>query len=64
MISVSDHQLRIVAAAADLLSAEVRGTFLRRVVSELRERRGFNDSDIQQAVCAALHAQPSPARSL
>ena len=34
MISVSDHQLRIVAAAADLLAAEARGTFLRCVVAE------------------------------
>jgi hypothetical protein len=38
MISVSDHQLRIVAVAADLLPVEARGTFLRRVVAELRGR--------------------------
>jgi hypothetical protein len=37
MISVSDNQLRIVAEAADLLPAEARGTFLRRVVAEVRE---------------------------
>ena len=57
MISVSDHQLRIIAAAAALLLVEARGTFLRRVVAELRERRDFNDSDIQRAVCAALQDQ-------
>ena len=34
MISVSDNQLRMVAEAADLLPAEARGTFLRRVVAE------------------------------
>ena len=36
MISVSDRQLRIVAVAADLLPVEARGTFLRRVVADLR----------------------------
>jgi hypothetical protein len=36
MISVSDRQLRIVAAAADLLPVEGRGTFLQRVTAELR----------------------------
>jgi hypothetical protein len=48
MISVSDRQLRVVAAAADLLPVEVRGTFLRRVVVELRGRRDFSDCDIEQ----------------
>ena len=38
MISVSDRQLRIVAAAADLLPVEARGTFLQRVTAELRGR--------------------------
>jgi hypothetical protein len=54
MISVSESQLRIITEAADLLSAEVRGTFLRRIVAELRERRDCHDSDIQRAVRAAL----------
>ena len=36
MILVSDNQLRIVAGAAVLLPAEARGTFLRRVVAEVR----------------------------
>jgi hypothetical protein len=54
MISVSDRQLRVVAAAADLLPVEVRGTFLRRVVVELRGRRDFSDCDIEQVVRAAL----------
>ena len=44
MISVSDRQLRIVAAAADLLPVEARGTFLRCVVAELRGRGDFSDS--------------------
>ena len=52
MISVSDHQLRIVAAAADLLAAEARGTFLRCVVAELRGRGDFSDCDVEQVVRA------------
>lgn len=62
MISVSDCQLRIVTTAADRLPAEVRGSFLRRVVAELRGRRDFHDSDVEQAVRAALLDQ-SAARS-
>ena len=54
MISVSDHQLRIVAAAADLLAAEARGTFLRCVVAQLRGRGDFSDCDVEQVVRAAL----------
>jgi hypothetical protein len=54
MISVSDNQLRIVAEAANLLPAEARGTFLRRVVAEVREGRSFKDSDIKRAVRVAL----------
>ena len=50
MISVSDNQLRIVDEAADRLPAEARGTFLRRVVAEVREGRSFKDSDIERAV--------------
>jgi hypothetical protein len=57
MISVSDRQLRIVAAAADLLPVEARGTFLRRVVVELRGRRDFSDCDIEQVLRAALRDQ-------
>jgi hypothetical protein len=62
MISVTDHQLRIVAAAADQLAVEVRGRLLRHVVTELCGRRDFNDSDVEQAVRAALLDQ-SAARS-
>jgi hypothetical protein len=58
MISVSDHQLRIVADAAEGLPAEARGTFLRRVVAEVREGRSFKDSDIERAVRVALFDQP------
>jgi hypothetical protein len=58
MISVSDNQLRIVAEAADRLPAEARGTFLRRVVAEVREGRSFKDSDIERAVRVALFDQP------
>ena len=53
MISVSDCQLRIVAATADLLPVEARGTFLQRVTAELRGRRDFSDCDVEQAVRAA-----------
>lgn len=54
MISVSDRQLRIVTAAVDLLPAEARGSFLRRVVAELSGRGDVNDSNVEQAVRAAL----------
>jgi hypothetical protein len=54
MISVSDRQLRVVAAAADLLSVEARGTFLRRVVAELRGRGDFSDYDVEQVVRGVL----------
>jgi hypothetical protein len=57
-ISVSDNQLRIVAEAADRLPAEARGTFLRRVVAEVREGRSFKDTDIERAVRVALFDQP------
>jgi len=58
MISVSDNQLRMVAEAADLLPADARGTFLQRVVAEVREGRSFKDSDIERAVRLALFDQP------
>ena len=61
MISVSDHQLRIVAAAADLLAAEARGTFLQPVTAELRGRRDFSDCDVEQVVRAALLDQSQSA---
>jgi hypothetical protein len=61
MISVSDRQLRIVAATADLLPVEARGTFLQRVTAELRARRDFSDCDVEQTVRAALLDQ-SPAQ--
>jgi hypothetical protein len=55
MISVSDRQLRVVGVvAADLLPVAARGTFLQRVVAELRMRRDFSDSDVERAVHAAL----------
>jgi hypothetical protein len=63
MISVSDCQLRIVAATADLLPVEARATFLRRVVAELHVRQDFSDSDVEQAVCVALLDQSAEARS-
>ena len=64
MISVSDRQLRVVGVAADLLPVEARGTFLRRVVAELRVCRDFSDSDVEQAVRAALVDQSSGTISL
>jgi hypothetical protein len=54
MISVSDRQLRVVAATADLLPVEARGTFLRRVVAELRGCGDFSDYDVEQVVRGAL----------
>jgi hypothetical protein len=61
MISVSDRQLRIVTAAADQLPVEARGTFLRRVVAELRGRQDFDDSDVEKVVRAAALLDQSAA---
>ena len=61
MISVSDRQLRIVTAAANLLPVEARGTFLRRVVAELRGRQDFDDSDVEKVVRAAALLDQSAA---
>ena len=61
MITVSDGQLRIVTAAANLLPVEARGTFLRRVVAELRGRQDFDDSDVEKVVCAAALLDQSAA---
>jgi hypothetical protein len=61
MISVSDRQLRTVGVAADLLPVEARGTFFRRVVADLRVRRDFSDSDVEQVVHAALLDQSAEA---
>jgi hypothetical protein len=47
--------------AADLLPVEARGTFLRRVVAELRARRDFSDSEVEQAVHAAALDQSAGA---
>ena len=54
MISVSDRQLRVVAAAADLLPVEARGTFLRRVAAQLRGRGNFSNYDVEQVVRGVL----------
>jgi hypothetical protein len=47
--------------ATDLLPVEARGTFLRRVVADLRVRRDLSDSDVEQAVHAALLDQSAGA---
>ena len=64
MISVSDRQLRIVTAAANLLPVEARGTFLQRIVAELRGRQDFDDSDVEKVVRAAALLNQSTAGSL
>jgi hypothetical protein len=61
VILVSDRQLRTVTMAADLLPVEARGPFLRRVVAELSVRRDLSDSDVKQAVHAALLDQSAGA---
>ena len=45
--------LRVVAAASDPLPVEARGTFLRRVVVELRGRGDFSDY-VEQVVRGVL----------
>ena len=55
MISLSDHQLRTVMAAAGTLDLEKRDTFLRRVAATLLVRCGrYNDSDDATAAGQAL----------
>jgi hypothetical protein len=60
MISVSDRQLRVVAATADLLPVEARGTFLRRVVVGLRGCGDFSDYNVEQVVRGALDRSVAP----
>jgi hypothetical protein len=50
----TDSQLRTVWAAADRIPVEKRGVFLERVVARLQLRGDFTDSDLDNAVRAAL----------
>jgi hypothetical protein len=54
MLAFADLQLRTVWAAADSVPAEKRGIFLERVFARLQLHHGFTDSDLDDAVCAAL----------
>jgi hypothetical protein len=50
----TDSQLRTIWAAADRIPVEKRGVFLERVVARLQLRGDFTDSDLDNAVRAAL----------
>jgi hypothetical protein len=54
MLAFTDSQLRTVWAAADRVPVEKRGVFLERVIARLRLHRGFTDTDLDDAVRAAL----------
>ena len=54
MLAFTDSQLRTVWAAADSVRVEKRGVFLDRVFARLQLHRGFTDTDLDDAVRAAL----------
>jgi hypothetical protein len=54
MISLSDHQLRIVMDAAAAIMPERRDTFLQRCGAMLKLRGRFTDADVQDVVGLAL----------
>jgi alkylhydroperoxidase family enzyme len=54
MIVFTDSQLRAVWAAADRVTVEKRGVFLERVVAWLQLHHGFTETDLDDAVRAAL----------
>jgi hypothetical protein len=54
MLAFTDSQLRIVWTAANRLPVEKRGVFLEHVVARLQMYRGFTDTDLDDAVRAAL----------
>jgi hypothetical protein len=53
-ISLSDHQLQLVADAAARLSVEKRAAFLERIGAMLTLRGRFNDDDVGTVVRLAL----------
>jgi hypothetical protein len=57
-ISMAPGSLMLRKLCRRSLPAEARGTFLRRVVTEVREGQSFKDSDIERAVRVALFDQP------
>jgi alkylhydroperoxidase family enzyme len=54
MLAFTDSQLRAVWGAADRVTVEKRGVFLERVVARLQLQRGITDTDLDDAVRAAL----------
>jgi hypothetical protein len=54
VISLSDRQLRIVMDGARRLSPEKRFLLCERVTAQLELRGRFNDTDVVEAVQAAL----------
>jgi hypothetical protein len=63
MISLSDHQLGTVMAAARTIAPERRDVFLQRVEAMLKLRRRFDDRDVAEvcalAVCGLTHERES-----
>ena len=54
MLAFTDSQLRTVWTTAARVPVEKRGVFLDRVFARLQLHRGFTDSDLDDAVRAAL----------
>ena len=55
LLALKDHQLAIVTATADTLTAEKRSVFLDRIAARLRVRgTRFTDAELEKAVRQAL----------
>ena len=56
MVSLSDHQLKIVTTAANAVPVERRGIFLERFGAMLKLRGRFTDDDVSDVVALAARA--------
>jgi len=55
LLTLKDHQLAIVTATADTLTAEKRSVFLGRVASQLRVRGSrFSNAELEKLIRQAL----------
>jgi hypothetical protein len=54
MISLSDHQLKVVMAAAAGIDPDRRDVFLQRVAAMLKLRGRFSDADVADVAKLAL----------
>jgi hypothetical protein len=55
LLALKDHQLAIVTATADTLTAEKRSVFLERVAGQLRTRGNrFTNAELEKLIRQAL----------